>query len=659
MSGVRNKIASFEAQNRKVRTPSRSPSLQEQGELSPPRSASTALASQNRISRMKQEHMTKDGKTVVDKRKLLKERRMLQQKRASTPEDHHPHSVENRVNLPRRTEYIPDHQPVEESFKNESPVQAMSPGRHSRFTKVQQRMQKMKGLDQSKKPETSRPSLAPSMAESTATTAVAQNSMTAKPLQRRPRQGTSLTQTRAKRVSEIKQSRNMMKTNEVGSRADKITTMAEVGSPPRRSRHQRKVPSSPISDVDVFSDNNYGFGPTDQSVEATDDEATLTSVRRIMAGENHGHPSPREKSVHYHHLQPFEDSNRSGRTALQASHQRSTHSKTSRIHHSDRLENWPQEEKSDKAAIPRVFRTESSSDYDTDAEMSKGSLQSQILEGPSNSQVTDVNEFFTQSKYPQPNRRMDDDEKTFDYGDRDDDSNASGSYAMRQRRVIDAPLEAPSNEWKETTNDDVEPSSLINKDDVEHYTRSFGSPGMKMGVGVLGAVTVGCMVLGPAGLLAGVAVVGLGLGAMQIPEKEREKIQAKVQKTVRKVHAKAIDATETLSNSCATTYEESGMAEHLPPCLSLATEHGTKEPESTRSDKRIPGKPHDESNAPSKSGQKQSGTPPLAQEASHPRLEHENNADRPRNKKVACLRNGTLVTARFLYQHQQLEACAH
>jgi hypothetical protein len=156
------------------------------------------------------------------------------------------------------------------------------------------------------------------------------------------------------------------------------------------------------------------------------------------------------------------------------------------------------------------------------------------------------------------------------------------------------------------------------------------------------------MVLGPAGLLAGVAVVGLGLGAMQIPEKEREKIQAKVEKTVRKVHAKAVDATESLSNSCATTYEEYGMAEHLPPCLSLATEQGNKEHESTRSDKRIPGKAHDESKTQSKNGPKQPGAPPLAQEASHPRLEHENSVDRPRNKKVACLRNGKFVMAPIL-----------
>lgn len=645
MSGVRNKIASFEAHNKQVQASSSPARIRmENTEMSPARSTSTALAAQNRVSRIKQEQqMNKDGKTLVDKRKLLKERRILQQKRTPASEEHISLPMDQRLNLPRRTEYTPvdnDHsKPPEEQEpikKKEPSVQAMSPGRNTRLSKVQQRMQKMKGFDQSKKVAPSRPSNAASTTESTATTTVAQNSSN-KPLQRRHRQASTLMQTRAKRVSDIKQSRNALRTPDAAANAEKASTCST--SPPTRSRHQRPSATSPTSDVDVFSDNNYAYGPTDQSIEATDDEATLTSVRRIMAGENNG-LSPRDKSIHYQHLQTFEESHRSGRTMPQSTHARSTHSKSSRVHNSSRLDNWPQEEKSDKAAaIPRVFQTESSSDYDTDGDMSKNSRQSQILDGPSHSQVTDVNDFFTQSKYPPTNRRMDDDERTFDYGDRDDASNASGSFAVRQRRVLDPPPEpSSSKEWKEAT--DAEPSSLLNKDDVEHYTKSFGSPAMKVGVGVIGAFTVGCIVLGPAGLLAGAAIVGLGVGAMQIPDKERQKIQAKVQKTVRKVHAKALDATESLSNSCVTTYEESGVAEHLPPCLSLATDTGAKDNESTRSDKRIPGAVPDESKIQSNNNAKASGASPTAQDPNHARSEPISGFDRPRNKKVACLRNG-------------------
>ncbi len=643
MSGVRNKIASFEAHNKQLQASSPSRNRLVNVEMSPARSTSTARAAQNRVSRMKQEvQMTKDGKTLVDKRKLLKERRMLQQRRASTPDDYNPLSIENRVILPRRTECRPDeNKPAEEMDKKESSsqvqMQAMSPGRHSRLSKVQQRMQKIKGSDQSKKKvTTSRPSNAASTTESTATTTVAQNS-TRKPLQRRQRQANNLMQSRAKRVSDIKQNRNLLRSPDAGTNSGKPSTEDSGSSPPRPYLEHRSG-RSPTSDVDMFSDNNYAYGPTDQSVEATDDEATLTSVRRIMAGENNG-PSPRDKSVHYHHLQTFEDSNRGGRTIAQSSHSRSGHAKLSRPHSSGRMDDWPQEEKSDKTGMPRVFRVDSSSDYDTDGDMSKNSRQSQLLDGPSHSQVTDVNEFFTQSKYPPPNRRMDDDERTFDYGDRDDASNASGSHAMRQRRILDPPQEAlSSNDWKESK--EGHPSSLINKDDVEHYTKSFGSPAMKVGVGVIGAVTIGCIVLGPASLLAGAAVVGLGVGVMQIPEQERQRIQAKVEKTVRKVHAKAVDATETLSHSCVTTYEESGVAEHLPPCLSLPTDNGAKDNESTRSDKRIPGRVADESKVQSTSGQTTPGAPPVSLEPSHPRSEHASSVDRPRNKKVACLRNG-------------------
>jgi hypothetical protein len=123
---------------------------------------------------------------------------------------------------------------------------------------------------------------------------------------------------------------------------------------------------------------------------------------------------------------------------------------------------WMDEEKSDKiGGIPTtgagaVLQTTSSSDYDTDGDISNVSKGSrQMLEGPSHSQATDVsNEFFTSSRFAQSNalnnknnsnnliqnhhynknRKVDDDDRTFDYGDRDDGSNGSTSYAARERK---------------------------------------------------------------------------------------------------------------------------------------------------------------------------------------------------------------------------------
>jgi hypothetical protein len=238
---------------------------------------------------------------------------------------------------------------------------------------------------------------------------------------------------------------------------------------------------------------------------------------------------------------------------------------------------------------------------------------------------------------------MDDDDRTFDYGDRDDDSNGSASYATRrrkeaERRARDAASvsEAKGTELAPDANDTGE-SPLINKDDVEHYTKSLDTPAMKIGAGVVGAATVGCFCLGPVGLLVGAAAVGIGVGMMQIPEAERNNLQAKAQKAMSDFHDKAVDASDTLSSSCAATYNDSGVAEHLPQCLS-GSETVIKDHDSTRSDK-VRGGATDGSSV--KGAPKPSSLPGPQQELGNPSAPAQNN-DRLRNKKVAYLRNGEL-----------------
>jgi len=661
-SAVRSKIASYEAHNKQVSNGSPSSmAIKGSVDASTSGSTSTAVAAQNRVSRMRQEQMTRDGKSqqsnIVEKRKLLKERRMLQQKRTPAS-DALGVSIDKRVNLSRRTEYSPaksEPSLVADQREKEAGPRVTSPGRQANRLSKMQRMQKMKGYDPSKKAANApaKASVAASSTASTATTAVAHNSANkAQPLQRRQR--TTLMQSRAKRVSNVQ--RVMPATPETP--ASDVNVNIDPMSPQPASRSFSHLSAaSPNSEFDTY-------GATDHSVEpTTDDEATLTSVRRIMTRDNVDEISKREKSHHYHHLQAqstrgddsINASHRSGRT-MQASQfalgslQPKGAAKLSISGHThsrpDRRRKWSHEGKSDKIGIPDVFRAASSSDYDTDGDISKTSRQSNALDGPSQSQATDVNDFFARSKYANSNRRMDDDDRTFDYGDRDDDSNGSNSFEARRRREAEQhlPENIPSKEWRETE-PQRGPSSLINKDDVEHYTRSLGSPAMKIGVGVIGAVTVGCIVLGPAGLLAGAACIGFGVGVMQIPDEEREKIQAKMQKTVNRVHEKAVDATESLSNSCAATYEESGVAEHLPPCLSLpvAGTAGSKDHESTRSEKRAPKSTARETMVASKGGQKAAvpSSPPPSLENGNPRSEAANSMERLRNKKVACLRNGT------------------
>ena len=657
-------------------------------QASPIRPSPSTQAAQNRVSRIRQEQQMmihKESPPQQQQQKPMGLTRRTQYEsslRAHNRKDEDEDEMIDNVNNMNEKAL----------FAKESP--SPSRGGGNRLSKMQ-RMQRMLGhggggSESSKKgsanttstttstvPATtsSRKSIAESSTISAATTAVVKNSSssTTNPVVVQPRRQrqTSLMQSRVKRhtaMNNYKQSPTApaatTTTSATTSTSSKMTLSNNNATKAKKQAAFSGLPSPTASDVDTF-------GPTDQSIDP-DDDATLTSVRQIMNGENHGSSAMAEqlqgggtgdRSYHYQNLQNFEDSTRGRSTVGRGQHGKTTGSKStnsttatsstkadggplSRKQRRSHKNVWPQEEKSDKSQnVPRVFRTTSSSDYDTDGD---GSKQSNTLDGPTHSQLSEVNEFFTQQHRYNPQRRMvDDDENTFDYGDRDDDaSNASASFAMRQRRYQTdppPPETSPSNEWKETSKQ--APSSLINKDDVEHYTKSLGSPTVRMGVGVLAGVTVGCIMLGPAGLLAGAALVGLGIGAMQIPEEERHKIQVKVQETAHQVQEKALDATEKLSNRCAATYEESGVAEHLPPCLAsipiVGSVGGKEQVSIATADDEVPAKAK-ESVGHTKGGHKGTGgVPPLMPETNHPRSEPKlSSMDRARNKKVACLRNG-------------------
>lgn len=649
-------------------------------------SPSTAIAAQNRVSRMRQEQiMSKDGKShqqahLIEKRKLIKERRLLQQKRAvvasvDPPSQNPAQQLDKMVDTPRRTKLIskPAVSPTPLLDSAQSPLRRMhhepaektapstpsTPGKNgvSRLSKMQ-RMQKMKGINDHVKKGMSPKVCASTLSPPTMTSPPATENVPASKvssLQRRQRQ-TSIRQNRIKRTSVIIESQpNSTPVNHT-------KTDDRTRTPPAMNSSVPHLPiASPTSDTDGLSDMNYTYGPTtDHSVDpTTDDEATLTSVRRIMTKEVN--EPARDPYHHYHHLQAqskqrddpsflakwtngnrpaqpeFPGVSNSGYDGFRGSSRpTATMGRTKR---SSRKKWSAMDENAMLANTPGVFRTASSSDYDTDGDVSKTSRHSNVLDGPSQSQATDVNEFFSTSRYTQGNRRMDDDDRTFDYGDRDDDSNGSTSFMARQKREADSRRGVPSHEAPEALK--AGPSALINKDDVEHYTKSLGTPAMRIGAGVVGVVTIGCFVLGPAGLLAGAAAVGVGIGIMQIPDEERNRLQDKVQKTVGRVHDKAVDATEKLSNSCASTYEESGIAEHLPQCLSLSgmESDGLRDHEPARYEKKVTGNKSDEPVVVSRNGQKASvASPPTLEPGS--RSEMANNSERPRNKKVACLRHG-------------------
>ena len=392
-----------------------------------------------------------------------------------------------------------------------------SPG--SRITKMQ-RMQKMKGYEQVKKgqyPHLSSASPPPSVANSNATTAVARNT--------RGGDGRAVT--------------------------------VAMADPPKSTY---SPPPSP-----VYSDNHTYLDHAN-----TDDDATLTSVHRIMNSEARiSSGEAPSKSSRPNSSAVFNTNGMSGPIKSNSSYSKHRLNHEYRMGQQGQNQNhhWLDEEKSDKHG-EIMYRTPSSSDYDTDGDHSKTSKTSR------QSQTSDVNDFFQRSRFQaSASRRADDDERTFDYAENDDHSDGSASYATRQQREAEKRA-------REATGDDINitksqssknnPPPLINKDGVEHYAKSFEDPKMRLGAGVVGAATVGCIILGPLGLLMGAAAVGVGVGVMRIPEEQRNSMQEKAQKKFGEYQEKALEASEKLSNSCANHYKDSVLAEHMPECMVVA-----------------------------------------------------------------------------------------
>lgn len=156
-----------------------------------------------------------------------------------------------------------------------------------------------------------------------------------------------------------------------------------------------------------------------------------------------------------------------------------------------------------------------------------------------------------------------DDDDTYDYGaeseyeDTDTNSQGSLSYAERQRiqkeeKARQQAVQAAHNEIR----------------DEQRLGRTAA--------GLAAAATVGCLIMGPVGLLVGAAAVGIGVGYMQIPEQERANMNEKASEALNSFQETALNASEKLSNSCATTYKDSGVSDHVPVeiqtcCTNLAT----------------------------------------------------------------------------------------
>jgi hypothetical protein len=160
--------------------------------------------------------------------------------------------------------------------------------------------------------------------------------------------------------------------------------------------------------------------------------------------------------------------------------------------------------------------------------------------------------------------------------DEDDDNGSQGSMSYSRRREIEARVEEErarrkaAAEAKASDADNRNPFSSMGlqnpfekNEQVEQFRKKYDTPTNRAAAGVAVASTVGFLILGPVGLLVGAATVGIGAGVMQIPEEQRSNMCVKASEAVHGAHQTAIACTESLSNSCATTYENS-VADHVP-----------------------------------------------------------------------------------------------
>ena len=660
-------------------------------------SSTTVTASENRKSRIRQSQQLIRENTgpapVTNLSEKRRQRRILQSKRrtkttSKSSSDNAKKGAENDATARASGS--------RSSSRNESPTRTidnsrvpdspgdMSTGSYSSWAKLSRLQHRPKGIDQR---------------ESSAATSVTKVSVNSVE--------TSLIQNTASNAAAKLGSRRGTKPVTPSTKLGSFDRMmsATIGLSPKNRKHKQQSPKnrspsqrSAQSTKSSRSNSNYvDQQQLNASLEApTDDDATLTSVHRIMEGKSSKHRSI--PSDHNHNQSHSYES----LLGQQQQQQQQNHSMSGRHNHNsydssvgpswklnrgagNKNSIWKEDEKSDKMGYGtsngRVLRTEYSSDYDMDDVRSRQSTQ--FAEGPSSSQATDANDYFANSRYHNTNntnssllqnnnnRRIDDDDRTFDYGDRDDDSNEGASYARRRR---EAEQRRPRLTASSTTNNDLNNNNnrnssseqgihqaggpnvnngepmLLSKDDMEHLTMN-DSPALRLSAGVATVATVGLLVGGPVGLLAGVAAGGLSFGFMQIPEEERKKIQAQAEKAMSSFQTKACDASEAMSSSCINTYQDSGVAEHVPQCLP-----------SNITDQLVPNCPTGVSTVKSESIYNASGpiinsahlngthaggtnnpehasaiaAGPLMEPKASSSIPHN---ERMRNKKVACLRN--------------------
>lgn len=279
----------------------------------------------------------------------------------------------------------------------------------------------------------------------------------------------------------------------------------------------------------------------------------------------------------------------------------------------------------------RITRLTQSTSSSSDTDAKGGSYedpQMLLLRNPTRSELSasaitpDVAAFFHQQQSSSRSGRSD----TYDEEDIDD-SNSQASLSYQQRLAREEMEMKARKEAVDAAKAEMRSHKFMQKEDVENYRKKLETPVAKTVAIVSAAAFVGCVVLGPVGLLVGAAAVGIGAGAMQIPEEQRNNMMKSAQESV-------ISAGDAISHSCMNTYKDSGIAEHVPAdiqscCATMDVETDELLPISasvivtTENDESIQG-------SRSKTADQSSPVAPTVREKN-------------KNGRVACLREGEIV----------------
>lgn len=277
-----------------------------------------------------------------------------------------------------------------------------------------------------------------------------------------------------------------------------------------------------------------------QNSATADDDITLTSVRQIVG--NTAETAAPAESV------PLDEPGHASYSRGYDDHRYHHHGPPPPDEMTYNHDDWP-EEKSDKDHVYRRstkggMGVHHSSGMNNDASQYATASHS-MQEAPS---------YYEDNRLVYPNSSHND-------GQHDELSQGSESFAQRKERerleqeARDKAVEQAKAEMQ---------GPFLKAEDVEHYQKSIDTPIVKTAAGVAVAATLGCVVLGPMGLLVGAAAVGLGFGVMQIPVEQRRNLEEKATHTLKQVSETAMQASESMSSSCVNTYRDSGLAEHVP-----------------------------------------------------------------------------------------------